>query len=245
MIRLILILLLIPLIVIYTFFDCIITFFIEKVFKINILKYRIGFVKTVFRFVVFFAGVETIIKGKENLEALNKEKSFFIISNHRGFADVIRGYLLFDKDTGIVAKKELGDIPVLSYWMKNIKCVFLDRKDIRSGVKMVVDCINNINNGISMWVFPEGTRCNSKNPEDLLEFKAGAFKIAEKTDCYVLPIAFKNTDNVFENQKPIVKATKIYINIGKAYKISELSEEDKSDLGTYNQNIVRNLIREV
>lgn len=245
MIRLILIILLIPIIAIYTIFDCMITFFIERIFNNKLLKYRMNFVKLVFKVVVLFAGVNATIIGLENLEALSNEKSYYIISNHRGFCDVVRGYLLFDNITGIVAKKELEKIPLLSYWMKKINCVFLDRYDLRDGVRMVVDCIKNINDGISMWIFPEGTRCKSKNPEDLLEFKSGAFKVAEKTNCYILPIAFKNTEYVFENQSPFVKATKIFINIGKAYKISELNEDEKKDIGYYNQRIVKNLIREV
>lgn len=245
MIRLILIILLIPIIAIYTIFDCMITFFIERIFNNKLLKYRMNFVKLVFKVVVLFAGVKATIIGLENLEALSNEKSYYIISNHRGFCDVVRGYLLFDNITGIVAKKELEKIPLLSYWMKKINCVFLDRYDLRDGVRMVVDCIKNINDGISMWIFPEGTRCKSKNPEDLLEFKSGAFKVAEKTNCYILPIAFKNTEYVFENQSPFVKATKIFINIGKAYKISELNEDEKKDIGYYNQRIVKNLIREV
>lgn len=245
MIRLILIILLIPIIAIYTIFDCMITFFIERIFNNKLLKYRMNFVKLVFKVVVLFAGVKATIIGLENLEALSNEKSYYIISNHRGFCDVVRGYLLFDNITGIVSKKELEKIPLLSYWMKKINCVFLDRYDLRDGVRMVVDCIKNINDGISMWIFPEGTRCKSKNPEDLLEFKSGAFKVAEKTNCYILPIAFKNTEYVFENQSPFVKATKIFINIGKAYKISELNEDEKKDIGYYNQRIVKNLIREV
>lgn len=245
MIRLILILLLVPIISIYTLFDCIITFFVENVFKVKLSKYRFCFVKFVLSIVTFFAGVNATVRGKDNIDTLSSEKSYFIISNHRGFCDVVRGYLLFDRITGIVAKKELEKIPVLSYWMKKINCVFLDRSDLRDGVRMIIDCVNNLSNGISMWVFPEGTRCKSKNPEDLLEFKAGAFKIAERADCYILPIAFKNTESVFENQSPFVKAANIYINIGKPYKISELSEEEKKDIGEYSKKIVKKLIMEV
>ena len=116
---------------------------------------------------------------------------------------------------------------------------------MKQSMKTIVSAIKNVENNISMWIFPEGTRCKSKNPEDLLEFKSGAFKVAEKTNCYILPIAFKNTEYVFENQSPFVKSTNIYINIGKAYKISDLSEKEKIDLGNYNQRIVKNLIKEV
>ena len=143
-----------------------------------------------------------------------------------------------------MAKNVLGKIPILSYWMKKIDCIFLDRKNLRDGVRMVLKAIENINNGISMWVFPEGTRCKSKDPVDMLEFKAGAFKIAEKTNCYILPITFKNTEKVYENQAPIIRQADVYINIGKPYKMSELDENVKNNIAEYSQSIMKKLLME-
>ena len=128
------------------------------------------------------AGVKVHVAGLANLKSLSNEKSFFVISNHRGFFDIITGYTLFTNLTGIVSKDSLKKLPIVHYWMKRINCLFLNRNDLRDGVKMVIDAINNINNGISMWVFPEGTRCKNENPLELLEFKQGAFKIPEKTN---------------------------------------------------------------
>lgn len=245
MIRLILLILEIIIVSLYTVLDCIVTFVVEKFNKEWVHRHSEKFVKLIFKIAIFLAGVKTTLKGEENIEALSNEKSYFIISNHRGFCDVVRGYLLFNKPVGIVAKKSLESIPILSYWMKRINCIFLDRHDIRDGVKMVLSSIDKIKEGVSIWIFPEGTRCKSKDPTDLLEFKSGAFKIPEKTDCYILPVAFKNTEYVYENQAPFVKAADIYINIGKPYKISELSDDERLDLGKYNQEIIRKLIMEV
>ena len=245
MIRLLLIFILIIIVSIYTIIDYMLTFLISLVNKDDAIKYSNFIVRLVFRIVVFIAGVHTIVKGQENIDNLSKEKAYFVISNHRGFCDVVRGYLIFDRNVGIVAKKSIEKIPILSYWMKKINCIFLDRENLRDGFKMVVDCINNLKNGISMWIFPEGTRCTSNNPSDLLEFKSGVFKIPEKVDCYILPVAFKNTEFVFEKQKPFLKATDVYINIGKSFKISELKEDDKQNVSEYSQKIIRKLIMEV
>ena len=242
MIRLLLIFILIIIVTAYTIIDYVIMFFITKINKDVAVKYSNMIVRLVFSIVVLIAGVKANIKGIENIKKLSKEKAYFIISNHRGFCDVVRGYLIFDRSVGIVAKKSLEKIPILSYWMKKINCVFLDRQNLRDGFKMVVDCINYIKDGTTMWIFPEGTRCKSDNPSDLLEFKSGVFKIPEKVDCYILPVAFKNTEYVYEKQKPFIKATDIYINIGEPFKISELNEVEKSDLGKYSQEIVRKLI---
>lgn len=244
MIKLIIIILFMLLIGIYTIFDSIVYFFVSRVDKTAVRKHSMKVVKFIFKFIVMVSGVRINVSGLENIKSLSKEKSYFIISNHRGFFDVITGYLLFDKNTGFVAKDSLGKIPVLHYWMKRIECLFLNRNDLRDGLRMVLDAINNINNGISMWIFPEGTRCKSKNPLDLLEFKQGAFKIPEKTNCYILPIAFRNTEKAFEEQKPFIKSADIYINIGTPYKISELSNDNQINIATYSQGVVRNLLAE-
>ena len=244
MIKIIIIILFLLLFSIYTIIDMIVGLFISLVDKELLRKHSINVVKFVFRVIVLIAGVEINYSGIENLKSLNAEKSYFVISNHRGYFDIITGYLLFEKDTGIVSKDNLKKVPLLCFWMKRINCLFLNRKDLRDGLKMVLDAINNINNGISMWIFPEGTRCKSKNPLDMLEFKQGTFKIPEKADCYILPISFRNTEMVFENQFPRVKSARVYINIGVPYKISELTENNKKNIAAYSQEVVKNLLVE-
>ena len=245
MIRLLLIFVLIIIVSIYTIIDYILMFFISLISKDMAVKYSDMMVKLIFSIAVILAGVKAKVVGEENIKSLSNENAYFVISNHRGFCDVVRGYLIFDRNVGIVAKKSLEKIPILSYWMKKINCLFLDRDNLRDGFKMVVDCINNLKNGTSMWIFPEGTRCTSDNPCDLLEFKAGVFKIPEKVDCYILPVAFKNTEYVFEKQKPFIHSTNICINIGKPYKISELNDIEKQNIGEHSQKVIRKLIMEV
>lgn len=244
MIKFILIIILILLFGIYSIFDAIVCFFIALYDEKIVRRHSMKVAQFIFRAVIAISGVRVHVAGQENIKSLNKEKAFFAISNHRGFFDIITGYPLFEKEMGIVAKDSLKQLPIIHYWMKRINCLFLNRNDIRDGVKMVIDAINNINNGISMWVCPEGTRCKNENPLDLLEFKQGTFKIPEKTDCYILPISFRNTEKAFEKQMPRVKATDIYINIGVPYKMSELSEENKSNIATYSQGVIRNLLAE-
>lgn len=244
MIKFVLNIILILILGIYTIFDALVCFFVSKYDKTIVKKHSRTIVQFVFKIVIAISGVRVHVTGIENIKMLSNEKAFFAISNHRGFFDIITGYLLFEKETGIVAKDSLKKLPIVNYWMKRIDCLFLNRNDLRDGVKMVIDAINNINSGISMWVFPEGTRCKNENPLDLLDFKQGTFKIPEKTDCYILPISFRNTEKVFERQMPRIKATDIYINIGVPYKMSELSDENKTNIAIYSQGVMRNLLAE-
>ena len=244
MIKFIIIIIIILLFGIYTIFDAIVCFFVSKFDKEIVRRHSIKVVRFILRLIVLVSGMKVYVSGIENIDKLDSEKSYFAISNHRGYFDIITGYLLFKKDTGIIAKDELKKIPIINYWMKRIGCLFLNRNDLRDGVKMVLNAINNISSGFSMWVFPEGTRNKNKDPLELLEFKKGTFKIPEKTNCYILPISFRNTEMAFENQLPRIKAADIYINIGVPYKFSELSEEERINIATYSQEVIKNLLAE-
>lgn len=46
-----------------------------------------------------------------------------------------------------------------------------------------------------MMIFPEGTR---NKGDELLPFKDGAFKIAQKAGCLIIPVAICGTDNVWK-----------------------------------------------
>lgn len=59
------------------------------------------------------------------------------------------------------------------------KLSVLNRDNIKEGMKTILKGIELIKNGSSVFIFPEGTR--SKD-EELLPFKEGSLKIAEKVN---------------------------------------------------------------
>ena len=64
--------------------------------------------------------------------------------------------------------------------MKRLHCLFLDRDDIKQGLKVVLAAIDQVKSGISICVFPEGTRC--KNKDDLTE--VAVFQRRYFQDCH-------------------------------------------------------------
>ena len=129
-----------------------------------------------FRCILRIAGVETTVIGLENVP----DEPVLFIGNHRSYFDILLTYSRCKRLTGYVAKKEMEKIPLLSTWMKYLYCLFLDRHDPKQGMKTILTAIDYIKRGISICIFPEGTR-NSGEELSLLPFKEGSFKIAEKT----------------------------------------------------------------
>lgn len=56
---------------------------------------------------------------------------------------------------------------------------------------MILAGIEKVRRGVSVWIFPEGTRNKNEQLSDLLPFKEGSLKIAEKSGCPVVPVAIK------------------------------------------------------
>jgi 1-acyl-sn-glycerol-3-phosphate acyltransferase len=138
--------------------------------------------------------------------------------------------------TGYVAKKEMLNYPLLKNWMRNLHCEFLDRKNIKEGLKTILSCIEKIKSGNSICIFPEGTR--NKVNDTFLPFHDGSFKVAEKTGCPIIPMSITNSADIFEDHMPRIKRTHVIIEYGKPIFMNELLPEQKRHIGNHVQKII-------
>ena len=135
-------------------------------------------------------------------------------------------------------------IPFLRIWMKRLHCLFLNRTDIKAGMKMILTGIDQIKNGISMCIFPEGTRSLSESETQMLPFKEGSFKMAEKTGCAIIPMAMVHTADIFEKHVPFIRRTRVILTYGEPVYVKELEKDQKKHLGSYMQGIIREMLEE-
>ncbi len=193
-------------------------------------------VKYAFRFVLFMAGTRTKRIGIENIP---KDTPVMFAANHRGLLDAGLAYGSLPVLTGTVAKAEIKKAPVFSLWMILVQCYFLDRKDMRSGMKMILNSIDLINKGTSVFIAPEGTRSKT---EGMNPFKEGSFKIATKTGCPIVPVAISGADDALENTVPFLKRNVTVIEYGKPIYLDKLTDEEKKFVGAYTQKIVAEML---
>lgn len=216
-------------------------FFIEWIIgkfdrrKKDISSLRI--VQWAFKVIIAMTGVKLDVIGEENIP----DEAALFIGNHRSYFDIVINYARCKRLTGFVAKKEMEKIPLLSVWMKYLYCLFLDRTNARAGLKTILTAIDQIKDGISIWIFPEGTR-NKGEELSMLDFKDGAFKIATKTGCAIVPVSINNMADVFEAHMPFIRKTHVIIEYGKPIYPNELDAETKKHIGDYVQNIIQETI---
>ena len=146
---------------------------------------------------------------------------------------------------GLVAKKEMEKIPLLSKWMLNVNCLFLDRNNIKEGLKTILAGIEKVRRGVSVWIFPEGTRNKNEQLSDLLPFKEGSLKIAEKSGCPVVPVAIKGTAEVFEKHIPLICPSHVVIEFGEPFIVKELDPENRKFVGAYTREKIAGMLSEM
>ena len=182
-------------------------------------------VHIVFNIVLFISGVKTTVKGVENIP---KDEAVLFVGNHHSIFDIIITYPYMKRPTGFVAKKETDKILLLNVWMRFVNCLFLDRDNIKEGLKTILAGIEKIKKGTSLVIFPEGTR--NKSDEGILPFHAGSLKLAEKSGCKIIPMVQNNTAAIFEDHIPFLKRTHTVLEFGEPIDISTLSADEKKSL---------------
>lgn len=175
-----------------------------------------------------YSELKVQVSGKENLI----EDTCLYVANHQSMLDIplIMGNI--NHTIGAMAKIEMKKIPVLSYWMEELDSVYIDRENGREGLKAILEGVENLKNGRSMLIFPEGTR---NRGETTAEFKKGSLKLATKASVPIIPITVDGTYKGLEGEPGDLMAKMI---IHKAIYPNDLSKDEKVHLAETCQKII-------
>ncbi|MCY6484351.1 lysophospholipid acyltransferase family protein [Clostridium aestuarii] len=231
------------LVYIYFAFNMIVTIFFK--IKLNYLrkhKTKEETEKYIHKIVINWAnnllkvvGVTIKAEGLENIP----EEACCFVGNHQGNFDILAIIAAIDKPIGFIAKKELKKLKIVSGWMKEIKCVFIDRSDIRESLKAINEGAENLKNGHSMVIFPEGTRSRERQ---MGEFKKGSLKMALKAKAPIVPVTIDGSYKIFEKNNGRFRKGDIKLIVGKPIYINNMTREEQKKLSKLVKNeIEKNL----
>lgn len=194
-------------------------------------------VRMMFHIFIFITGSKVEVRG---MELLPKDEAVLFVGNHRSYFDILVTYAYLDRPLGFVAKDSMKKAYLLRDWMNFIHCLFLNRTDLKEGMKTILAGAEQIKNGISVFIFPEGTR--GKTEGAMNEFKEGSLKMAQKAKCKIIPVALTNTGKIWEDQFPKMKPAHVIMEVGEPIDIETLEKEDKKYLGLYTQKKIQAIL---
>ena len=200
--------------------------FIIGLFSLNAREVYMKFMMNlVFASINFLSGAKVKYIGFDKIPA---ETPVLYVANHESFFDVLLTLTHLPGRICFVAKKQFGKIPIFAQALQLYNTLFIDRDDIKQGLKTILEAIERVKAGMSVFIFPEGTRSRDGK---MNEFKEGSMKIATKSGCPIIPIAISNTANVFENHFPKVTAVPVVIEALDPVVPSDYDAKEQKHLG--------------
>jgi 1-acyl-sn-glycerol-3-phosphate acyltransferase len=164
-------------------------------------------------------------------EHLPRGQPFVVFCNHQSKYDIPALLAGLNLAIGFVVKRELFYIPGLSYWMRQIGCLNLDRRDVTGGAEALAGLAGDLRlHGRGFIIFPEGTR--TRDPERRVQpFKRGALRLASEQDLPVLPVTIDGTWLL--NDVPAMFATRgggryVRLHIGPLRRLSGSSAPERA-----------------
>jgi 1-acyl-sn-glycerol-3-phosphate acyltransferase len=111
----------------------------------------------------------------QNRSLIDPRQTYVFVSNHQSQLDILIAAVSSYNTFRFLAKAELTKLPVLGYIIRNLY-VPVARKSKAERTKSVDNLRRSLNEGVSVYIYPEGTR--NKTDKPLLDFYDGAFRLA-------------------------------------------------------------------
>jgi 1-acyl-sn-glycerol-3-phosphate acyltransferase len=168
------------------------------------------------------------IEGREKAE---KQATYVIISNHQSMLDILLINCLRYRFKWI-SKVENFNVPVIGWYLRMARYITVDRGNEESKLEMLEKASDCLKEGISIMIFPEGTRSLNK---EIGFFKRGAFQLALQANIPILPVLIDGTGGILPKHGLIFRS-------GYQIRIKILDAVNPVDFGTVDpDNLALNL----
>lgn len=196
-------------------------------------KFGYAAVKKWAKFVVKAAKVDVTVEG---IEKIPTDRPVLFTPNHQSYADVpVLLYALKDFNFGFLMRMQLNKLFAIEQISHILHCVSINQENPREGIKALNKTAEQIKDGLSMIVFPEGKRGFSNTPD---VFKNGAFKIVQKTGVTVVPIYIRNVFKILEGSGGVITPTAVSVTVLDPIETSEMNREQVKELNEKVYNII-------
>ncbi|MGO9589532.1 MAG: lysophospholipid acyltransferase family protein [Candidatus Acidiferrales bacterium] len=174
------------------------------------------------RFAVRLVGIRVRVEGTENIPP----GPCVFAANHASNLDAPILFPAIPRRISVLAKRELFGLPVLGLGMRLAGFVAVDRagKQAGSGVAMAVSTLKE---GLSVFVFPEGTRSRDGR---LQPFRKGAFVTAIEAGAPIVPVAIVGTYRLLARDKWVVHPGEVVVRFGPAVDTAAYSATQRTEL---------------
>jgi 1-acyl-sn-glycerol-3-phosphate acyltransferase len=184
--------------------------------------------------IVWAAGAKIELHG---LDKIDFSKSYVFAGNHQSHIDVVSVFSILPLTVRYIAKKELFRIPIFGWAMAASGTIQVDRSNREKAIKSIEQAGESIRNGVSVILFPEGTRSDDG---EIHAFKKGAFVLATKSGVPVVPISISGTRKILEKHSLKLKPGTVKIVISDPIESSNYKLEEREKFANDVRQVIIN-----
>lgn len=181
--------------------------------------------------ILLIAGVKVEAAGKELLDPSAK---YIFIANHLSYFDIPILMVAIPNNVRFIYKDSLTKIPILGWGMYLGKYIPIDRDNVRNAMKGLKKAVERIATGISVVIFPEGTRSMDGVPG---EFRRGMFILADEAKVPLVPTTIIGSNDIMPRGKFKIDSGKVKVIFSKPVEY----RKDKGFLNEIRSEIVTQL----
>jgi 1-acyl-sn-glycerol-3-phosphate acyltransferase len=163
----------------------------------------------------------------DGMEHVKREGPYIFMSNHQGYYDVFALLAHLPFQFKWLVKKELFSVPILGWTMAAAGYINIDREGTRKTVEALDKAAQKIREGMSVVVFPEGSR----SPDGSIQpFKKGGFNLAIKSKVPIVPVAIMGSRAIMPKGKLTATSGEIRIRMDHPIETQNYSLKDRKPL---------------
>lgn len=207
------------------------------------------FINNYASFILKILNIKISIENEEYLKKLLLDENVIFISNHSSILDPFFIFKYLKSPTSFFVAGEynyIEKIPFVGTLIKEMNNIFVNRENIREGVRSISKAQKVLKNNMNVFIFPEGEISHRLTREKMASFKPGPFSLALRSKKTIVPITICGGEKIQFKVSLFGKinsgSVSIYINNKIPYEnIKSLSSVE---LAEYTHNIILKKLKE-
>ncbi|MCG8556813.1 MAG: 1-acyl-sn-glycerol-3-phosphate acyltransferase [Proteobacteria bacterium] len=161
-------------------------------------------------------GVSLEVHGGDHASA---SRPYIVVCNHQSLVDIPTLFLTLPMVPGFVAKQELARVPFLAAALRAGGHVLIDRQSRKSAIESLDAAAAAIHAGLTVAIFPEGTRSETGS---VGKFKTGGFHLAKKALVPILPVGIRGTRAILPKKALLLHPGHVEVRIGECIGVADV-----------------------
>src|SRR5262252_5264021 len=169
-------------------------------------------------------GVRLVVEGRENVDP---QRPTVYASNHQSTIDIPVLFKSLPVNVRFIAKHQLRWVPIVGWYLWIAGHIMVDRGNTRRAIASLDRAARRVQAGISLIVFPEGTRSPDRR---VRSFKKGPFALALKARVPVCPVTIEGSGKVMPKNSWNISPGEIHVRIGRPIASMQFDPDDREGL---------------